>query len=92
VPFRGVHRFIPALIKNAGFQIVEVPVNHRPRKFGVSKYGLGNRAWRATMDMFGVRWLQSRRLACALRADPPARAEIQPAGKAADSDAGRSQK
>jgi hypothetical protein len=41
---------------------VEVPVNHRPRRFGVSKYGLGNRALRATLDMFGVRWLQSRTL------------------------------
>jgi dolichol-phosphate mannosyltransferase len=60
VPFKGVHRFIPALVKNAGFRIVEIPVNHRPRQFGVSKYGLGNRAIRATLDMFGVRWLQSR--------------------------------
>jgi hypothetical protein len=37
-------------------------VNHRARQFGVSKYGLGNRALRATTDMLGVRWLQSRRL------------------------------
>jgi len=62
VPFKGVHRFIPALIKNAGFQIVEVSVNHRPRRFGSSKYGLGNRAIRATTDMLGVRWLQSRHI------------------------------
>ncbi len=62
VPFKGVHRFIPAFVKHAGFRIVEIPVNHRPRQFGVSKYGLGNRAIRATLDMFGVRWLQSRRL------------------------------
>lgn len=62
VPFKGVHRFIPALVKSAGFKVVEIPVNHRPRQFGVSKYGLGNRALRATLDMFGVRWLQSRRL------------------------------
>ena len=62
VPFKGMHRFIPALIKGAGFRIVEVPVNHRPRQFGVSKYGLGNRAVRATVDMFGVRWLLSRQL------------------------------
>lgn len=61
-PFRGVHRFIPALIKNAGFRVVEIPVNHRPRRHGVSKYGLGNRALRATTDMLGVRWLQSRRI------------------------------
>ena len=62
VPFKGMHRFIPALVKGAGYRLVEVPVNHRPRKFGESKYGLGNRALRATMDMFGVRWLLSRRL------------------------------
>lgn len=62
VPFKGMHRFIPALVKGAGYRLVEVPVNHRPRRFGKSKYGLGNRAWRATVDMFGVRWLLSRQL------------------------------
>jgi glycosyltransferase involved in cell wall biosynthesis len=62
LPFKGMHRFIPALVKGAGYQLVEIPVNHRPRKFGQSKYGLGNRALRATTDMFGVRWLLSRRL------------------------------
>jgi len=62
LPFEGMHRFIPALVKAAGYRLVEVPVNHRPRRFGQSKYGLGNRALRATVDMFGVRWLLSRRL------------------------------
>jgi glycosyltransferase involved in cell wall biosynthesis len=62
VPFKGMHRFIPALVKGAGYRLVEVPVHHRPRRFGQSKYGLGNRAVRATIDMFGVRWLLSRRL------------------------------
>lgn len=62
IPFKGMHRFIPALIKGAGYRVVEIPVNHRPRRFGQSKYGLGNRALRATIDMFGVRWLLSRRL------------------------------
>jgi dolichol-phosphate mannosyltransferase len=61
-PFKGMHRFIPALVKAAGYRVIEVPVNHRPRRFGQSKYGLGNRALRATIDMFGVRWLLSRRL------------------------------
>ena len=61
-PFKGMHRFIPALVKGAGYCLVEIPVNHRPRRFGQSKYGLGNRALRATIDMFGVRWLLSRRL------------------------------
>jgi len=69
IPFKGMHRFIPALVKGAGYRLVEVPVNHRPRKFGQSKYGLGNRAIRATTDMFGVRWLLSRRLNYALRND-----------------------
>ena len=62
VPFKGMHRFIPALVKGAGYRLVEIPVNHRPRRFGQTKYGLGNRAVRATIDMFGVRWLLSRRL------------------------------
>jgi dolichol-phosphate mannosyltransferase len=62
LPFKGMHRFIPALIKGAGYRLVEIPVNHRPRRFGESKYGLGNRALRATIDMFGVRWLLARRL------------------------------
>ncbi len=67
VPFKGMHRFIPALVKGAGYSLVEIPVNHRPRRFGKSKYGLGNRAIRATADMFGVRWLLSRQLNYRLR-------------------------
>jgi dolichol-phosphate mannosyltransferase len=70
LPFKGMHRFIPALVKGAGYRLVEIPVNHRPRKFGLSKYGLGNRALRATTDMFGVRWLLSRRLNYKVRDDP----------------------
>jgi dolichol-phosphate mannosyltransferase len=69
VPFKGMHRFIPALIKGAGYRLIEIPVNHRPRRFGQSKYGLGNRAFRATVDMFGVRWLLSRRLKYQVRDD-----------------------
>ncbi len=69
VPFKGMHRFVPALIKGAGYKLVEVPVNHRARRFGVSKYGLGNRAVRATIDMFGVRWLLSRQMKYSPRAD-----------------------
>jgi dolichol-phosphate mannosyltransferase len=69
IPFKGMHRFVPALIKGAGYRLVEVPVNHRPRRFGISKYGLGNRAIRATVDMFGVRWLLSRRFSYRIRPD-----------------------
>ncbi|MEI6872817.1 MAG: glycosyltransferase family 2 protein [Verrucomicrobiota bacterium] len=62
LPFNGMHRFIPALIKGMGYKITELPVHHRPRVAGVSKYGFGNRALRATMDMFAVRWLLSRQI------------------------------
>jgi len=62
LPFNGMHRFIPALIANMGFKVTEMPVNHRPRVAGISKYGFGNRALRATLDMIGVRWLNSRRV------------------------------
>lgn len=71
VPFKGMHRFIPALVKGAGYRLIEIPINHRPRRFGQSKYGLGNRAVRATIDMFGVRWLLSRRLNYKVRQATP---------------------
>jgi len=67
IPFKGMHRFMPALIKGMGYRISEVPVNHRPRVAGVSKYGFGNRVWRATRDMFGVKWLLSRQFQIRLK-------------------------
>jgi dolichol-phosphate mannosyltransferase len=84
LPFKGMHRFIPALVKGAGYRLVEIPVNHRPRRFGLSKYGLGNRAIRATVDMFGVRWLLSRQVRYKLQEDvkygqaPPLRDVLPP--------------
>jgi dolichol-phosphate mannosyltransferase len=62
VPFRGMHRFIPALVKGMGYKLVEIPVNHRPRVHGESKYKFGSRVFKATSDMFAVRWLLSRQL------------------------------
>lgn len=67
VPFYGMHRFIPALIKGMGYKVEEMAVNHRPRVAGVSKYGFGNRAWKATCDMFAVRWLLSRQVQIRIR-------------------------
>ena len=67
IPFYGMHRFLPALIKGMGYKLVEIPVNHRPRRHGASKYTFGNRALRATIDMFGVRWLLSRQIQIRLR-------------------------
>lgn len=67
VPFRGMHRFIPALVKGAGYKLVEIPVNHRPRVHGESKYKFGSRVFKATADMFAVRWLLSRQLKYSVR-------------------------
>lgn len=69
--FRGMHRFIPALIKGGGFKLTEMPVNHRARVSGVSKYGFGNRALRATTDMFGVKWLLSRQCRYQVKSNTP---------------------
>jgi glycosyltransferase involved in cell wall biosynthesis len=62
VLYKGFHRFIPTLLKMRGFRVLEVPVNHRPRRFGQSKYGIGNRAARAFVDLLVVRWMKDRLL------------------------------
>lgn len=67
LPFHGMHRFIPALIKGMGYKISELPTVHRPRVAGVSKYGFGNRAWKATCDMFAVKWILSRQIQIRIR-------------------------
>lgn len=55
--FDHMHRYLPALIKRAGFESVSVPVNHRERKSGVSKYNNLGRAWVGLADLRGVAWL-----------------------------------
>lgn len=55
--FDHMHRFLPALFQRAGARVVSVPVRHRPRTRGISKYGLHNRLWVGIVDLFGVRWL-----------------------------------
>jgi len=61
-PYHGMHRFVPTLLKQAGFQVVEVEVRHRPRRHGESKYGVRNRTMRAFVDLLAVRWMRSRRV------------------------------
>jgi glycosyltransferase involved in cell wall biosynthesis len=60
--FVGMHRFLPTLIKMQGGTVTEVPVGHRPRKHGATKYGMWNRVWRSLIDAFAVRWMQRRAL------------------------------
>lgn len=59
--FNGLHRFLPILVHANGARTKEVPVNHRPRVAGVSKYGVWNRVWRGMYDLVGVSWYLKRR-------------------------------
>jgi glycosyltransferase involved in cell wall biosynthesis len=61
-PYTGMHRFMPTLLKIAGFRVVQIRVNHRPRKFGRSKFGVSDRAFSAFADLLVVRWMMVRRL------------------------------
>lgn len=67
--FTGMHRFLPTLVRYAGYKVVEMPVNHRARQFGVSKYGAMNRAFRGLADCFAVRWMGTRMLTYDVRED-----------------------
>ena len=58
--FDHMHRFLPALFIRAGGRVVSVPVGHRPRTRGASKYGTWDRAWVGIFDLAGVAWLQRR--------------------------------
>lgn len=60
--FTGMHRFLPTLMKLEGAKVAEVPVNHRPRSKGVSKYGIWDRAWASAYDLLAVRWMQKRHI------------------------------
>lgn len=62
VPFNGLHRYLPAFLQQAGLRSVEISVNHRMRKAGVSKYTINGRAMRGLYDLIGVRWLINRRI------------------------------
>jgi glycosyltransferase involved in cell wall biosynthesis len=60
--FRGMHRFLPTLVKMRGYRVKEVPVTHCPRYAGTPKYGLRNRALGPFIDLLAVRWMKNRYL------------------------------
>ena len=66
-PFSGMHRFVPTLLRMAGYRVVEVPVHHRPRGLGRSKFGIWNRALPAFIDLLVVRWMMRRTVRRPLR-------------------------
>ena len=55
--YKGMHRFLPTLMKMEGARVIEVPVSHRPRTKGVSKYGTWDRAFSGLRDLLAVRWI-----------------------------------
>ncbi|MBV6417079.1 MAG: Dodecaprenyl-phosphate galacturonate synthase [Steroidobacteraceae bacterium] len=77
--FDHMHRFLPALFQRHGARVVSVPVRHRPRHRGQSKYGMFDRLWVGIVDLFGVMWL-GRRYWPGLRADEVRGADA-PAGE-----------
>ena len=58
--FDHMHRFLPALFLRQGARVVSIPVSHRPRTRGTSKYGMLNRLWVGIVDIIGVMWLRRR--------------------------------
>jgi glycosyltransferase involved in cell wall biosynthesis len=56
--YGDMHRFIPAVASYVGARTLELPVNHRARRFGTSKYGIG-RTLRVVLDLITVRFIQS---------------------------------
>jgi len=60
--YKGLHRFLPTLMKMEGARVIEVPVSHRPRTKGVSKYGTWDRAFSGLRDLLAVRWMQDRNI------------------------------
>lgn len=60
--YNGMHRFLPALFKIEGLRIFEIPVNHRERTKGKTKYNFFNRSFNTIADLAAVRWMKKRQL------------------------------
>jgi dolichol-phosphate mannosyltransferase len=59
--FDHIHRYMPALMRREGVLTHALPVNHRPRTRGISKYGFWDRLWVGIADLLGAYWLLQRR-------------------------------
>ncbi len=66
--FNGMHRFLPTLLRFKGKRVIETVIDHRPRTWGETKYGIRNRAWRGLLDCIAIRW-------CKMRCFPAARTD-----------------
>ena len=56
--YQGMHRFLPTLLKMRGFRVTQVPVSHRPRSAGKTKYGTWGRLKKGLADVWAVRWMK----------------------------------
>ncbi|QGQ94048.1 glycosyltransferase [Paenibacillus psychroresistens] len=65
--YDGFHRFLPTLARMNGYTVVEVPVSHREREFGISKYGVMNRVFVGLMDAIVIGWLRKRAIRFEIR-------------------------
>jgi dolichol-phosphate mannosyltransferase len=72
--FDHMHRFLPALVSREGGIVRSIRVNHRPRRYGASNYGIFDRLGVGIVDILGVMWLQRRaprpRLCATAASDP----------------------
>jgi dolichol-phosphate mannosyltransferase len=71
--YRGMHRFLPTLLRLEGARVIELPVSHRPRRAGSSKYGIANRLFVGFADVLAVRWMTKRAPRPAPNDDEPRR-------------------
>jgi dolichol-phosphate mannosyltransferase len=69
--YNGMHRFLPALFSIEGFRVKEVPVNHRERPSGISKYNFLNRALAPITDMLAILWMRRRALHYSVKKEIP---------------------
>jgi len=60
--YKGLHRFLPVLMMSEGAKVKEVPVNHRQRQHGISKYNNIGRAFTGLYDLICVRWMLKRQI------------------------------
>jgi glycosyltransferase involved in cell wall biosynthesis len=58
--FKGMHRFLPTLVKMEGFTVTEIPISHHPRFAGQTHYGVWNRLFASFYDLLAVRWMKRR--------------------------------
>jgi dolichol-phosphate mannosyltransferase len=64
--FKGMHRFMPTLIKMEGFSVTEIPISTNPRFSGKTNYGVWNRMFSSFYDLLAVRWMKKRMVRCTI--------------------------